>query len=98
MDTDDLDPIGPGESGLYDAGCFGARRALETSTRRRRASTPQQLPLFDSCGAIHLQKADCDPAPGGQAEDFAAAKLVVVLPAIKAWMKQRRELSGFGIY
>jgi hypothetical protein len=60
-------------------------------------SALQELPLFDSRGAIHSQKADCDPAPGTQAEDFAIAILIVVIPAIKAWMKQRRELSGFGI-
>jgi hypothetical protein len=49
-------------------------------------STPQELPLFNSRGAIHSQKADCHPA-GSQAEDFAIAILIVVIPAIKAWMK-----------
>jgi hypothetical protein len=61
-------------------------------------STLQELPLFDSRGAIHSQEADCDPALGSQAEDFAIAQLMVVIPTIKAWMKQRRELSGPGIY
>jgi hypothetical protein len=45
-----------------------------------------------------LQKLDCDPALDSQAADFAIAKFIVVVPAIKAWMKQRRELSGLGIY
>jgi hypothetical protein len=61
-------------------------------------SPPQKLPLFDSRGAIHAQKADRDPAPGTQPENFAIAILIVVVPAIKAWMKQRRELSSIGIY
>ena len=36
-------------------------------------STLQELPLFDSRGAIHSQEADRDPALGSQAEDFAIA-------------------------
>jgi hypothetical protein len=58
----------------------------------------QKLPLFDSRRAIHSQKADCDPAPGSQAEDFAIAQLIVVIPAIEAWMKQSCELAGVVIY
>jgi hypothetical protein len=61
-------------------------------------SALQELPLFDSRGAIHSQEADCDPALGSQAEDFAIAQRMVFIPAIKAWMIQRRELSGLGIY
>jgi hypothetical protein len=61
-------------------------------------STLQELPLFDSREAIHSQEADCDPALGSQAEDFAIAQLMVAIPAIKARVKQRRELSGLAIY
>jgi hypothetical protein len=57
----------------------------------------QELPLSDSRRTIHSQKPDCGPTLGGQREDFAIAKLIVVIPAIMAWMKQRRELSGIGI-
>ena len=85
-----------------DAGGGGAcGRMLRVGTWRRRpvprrgfrrinlsaVSTPQELPLFNSRGAIHPQKADCHPALGTQAEDFAIAILIVVIPAIKAWMK-----------
>ena len=58
----------------------------------------QELPLADSRWAIHLQKPDADPAPCGSGNDFSIANLEVFIPEISAWMKQRREASGFGIY
>jgi hypothetical protein len=56
------------------------------------------LPFLDSRRAIHLQQADRGPAHGGQAEDLAIAKLIVAVPAVNAWIKQWRELSGLEIY
>jgi hypothetical protein len=82
-----LRPGGPG----FPAGAF---RRINLSA----ISTLQELPLFDSRGAIHSQEADCDPALGSQAEDFAIAQLMMVIPTIEAWMKQRREPSGLGIH
>ncbi len=56
------------------------------------------LTFPDSRGTIHTQKPDCDPAPGSSGNDFPIPKLEVLVPLIGAWMKQRRKLTGFGIY
>jgi hypothetical protein len=61
-------------------------------------SVSAEPPLFDSRRAIHSQKADCGPALWGQAEDFAIAKPMVIVPVVKTGMEQGGELSGFGIY
>jgi hypothetical protein len=57
----------------------------------------EQQPLFDSHRTVHSQKADCDPARRCHAEDFPLAKLIVLVPAIQAWVEQARELPGFEI-
>jgi hypothetical protein len=44
----------------------------------------QEAAPFDSRGAIHLQRADRDPAFGCQADDLALADFVVLIPAVRA--------------
>ncbi len=62
------------------------------------SSMLQQLPFFDSGGAIHPQKSSRSPASGGEADDASIADLIVVLPSVNAGMEQRRQFSGFRIY
>jgi len=58
----------------------------------------QESPLADSSGAIHAQKAGCNPPLRSQSQDLSVSHLVVVIPAIDAGIEQGRELAGFRIH
>ena len=58
----------------------------------------QALSLSDSRRAIHPKEPDCGAALCGRSADFSIANVKVVNPSISAWVKQRSELPGIGIY